>query len=125
MNHAVTVLLFNSGRVLAISRGDDLDDWGLIGGKVEDEETLFDAAQREAREEAEVGLLSAHTFPVFTSLARTRMTTTFLGHVYLLPLELPHTREGKVEWKSPWQLCTPSCTYRAYNHKLFTHLGLM
>ncbi len=128
MNYAVTLLAFNadgSGRILSISRGLDLDDWGLVGGKVEPGEDLADAIEREAYEEAKVKFCTT-PLPVFTTMARTRMCTTFLVTAFGLPPdpELPQTREGKVAWKEPRELCTDASTYRKYNRKLFQYLGL-
>ena len=128
MNYAVTLLVFNadgSGRILSISRGPYLDDWGLVGGKVEPGENLEDAIVREAHEEAEVKFATT-PLPVFTTMALTRMCTTFLVTAFGLPpdLELPHTREGKVAWKHTYELCAPGSTYRGYNEALFKHLGL-
>lgn len=129
MNFAVTLLAFHSdgsGRILAISRGDDLLDWGLVGGKVETLETFEDAIIREAEEEAGCRLVKGHLYPVYTGIARTRMTTTFLSTAFGVPRdgELPRTREGQVAWKLPSDLCTPKCSYIAYNTRLFKHLEL-
>lgn len=129
MNFAVTLLAFHSngsGRVLSISRGDDLNDWGLVGGKVEVGETFEEAIIREAVEEASCHLVEHHFYPIFTAIGRTRLTTTFLATVFGLPPdpELPHTREGQVAWKFPYELCTSTATYRAYNRRLFEQLRI-
>ena len=129
MNYAVTLLAFNadgSGRILSISRGLDLDDWGLVGGKVEPwDESLKNAIRREAFEEAKVKF-ATDPLPVFTTMARTRMCTTFLVTAFTLPPdpELPLTREGKVAWKEPRELCADASTYAVYNRQLFKCLGL-
>lgn len=128
MMYAAVILAFDtkgSGLVLAISRGADQDNWGLVGGKVEPSESPIEAALREADEEA--GLISKPQFlvPVYTGVARTRMTTTFLVTDFdALPDPLPSTREGAVAFLSPHILCRPSCTYQDYNTRLFRHLGL-
>lgn len=131
MKHAVALLVFhpdNSGRVLAISRGSNLQDWGLVAGKVESGETLEQALRREAQEEALVSFLPFPLIPIFTSKTKTRMTTTFMaqrGGVLVLEVsEIPVTREGTVAWKHPSDLCTKSCSYRDYNWRLFKHLGV-
>lgn len=126
MIQAVTILMFNpdgSGRVLAISRGEDLDDWGLVGGKVEPNEALTAAIRREVMEEANIAV--GDVVPVFAAIARTRFTTTFApGATFALPPQLPHTREGKVAWKAPWMLCRASSSYHRYNIAMFKRLGV-
>ena len=53
IQYAVQVVLFNDkGEVLAVSRKDDHNDFGLIGGKMDPEDrTTWDAAVRETKEE--------------------------------------------------------------------------
>ena len=46
-----TVLLFNQGQILAVSRKDDPNDFGLPGGKLDPGETFTAGAIREVREE--------------------------------------------------------------------------
>lgn len=45
------VLLFNQGQILAVSRKDNPEDFGLPGGKLEPEETFEQGAIREVKEE--------------------------------------------------------------------------
>lgn len=45
------VLLNNKGEVLAVSRKNDHTDFGIIGGKVDNNETIEQAAIRETKEE--------------------------------------------------------------------------
>ncbi len=128
MKFDVTLLLFRPDapytQILAISRGDDLNDWGLVGGKVEAEECLADALVRETWEESQVRMYVGMLMPVYTGIAKTRLTTTFLASESTLPTELPHTREGKVKWLTPHHLVGLNCTYHEYNRKLFEHLRL-
>lgn len=126
MNFAVTLLLFRPEasytQILSISRGSDLDDWGLVGGKVEAGETFEHALNREVREEA--GAVLGELVPVYTGLARTRLTTTYLATDAAVPDKMFVTREGTVAWKTPWHLIAETCTYRDYNIKMFEHLRL-
>lgn len=57
------VLLFNNGKILAVSRKDNPNDFGLPGGKADDGETFHDAAVREVKEET--GLDIFGLIPIF------------------------------------------------------------
>jgi 8-oxo-dGTP pyrophosphatase MutT (NUDIX family) len=51
--HAVqAVLLNNHNQILCVSRKDDHNDFGLVGGKVEEGESIEDALVREVKEES-------------------------------------------------------------------------
>ena len=64
--HAVCFLLMNDdGLVLALSRGEDLDAWGMPGGKVEPNESLDMALVRETYEES--GYVVANPLAVYTA----------------------------------------------------------
>jgi 8-oxo-dGTP pyrophosphatase MutT (NUDIX family) len=52
MKKAVCVILFNGDKILAVSRKTDHNDFGLVGGKVEDTDPSVEfAIIREAKEE--------------------------------------------------------------------------
>lgn len=53
MKYAVQAVILNDkGEVLAVSRKDDHNDFGLVGGKMDPtDESIFDALQREVKEE--------------------------------------------------------------------------
>ena len=52
LKHTVHVALFNDkGEVLMVSRKDDLNSFGLPGGKLDDNETLEEGIIRETLEE--------------------------------------------------------------------------
>lgn len=57
------VLLFNQGQILAVSRKNNPDDFGLPGGKLEPNETFEEGAIREVKEET--GLDIFGLTPVF------------------------------------------------------------
>ena len=76
MKHAVQVVLLNEdNEVLAVSRKDDHNDFGLIGGKVDEEDyypsdecdsTNIRAAIREVKEETGLDIKGLYMFGVFS-----------------------------------------------------------
>ena len=55
MKEAVQVVILNdNGEVLAVSRKEDHNDFGLVGGKVDEGETPIQAILRETLEEREI-----------------------------------------------------------------------
>lgn len=129
MNFAVTLLLFRPEapytQILAISRGHDLTDWGLVGGKVDPGETLMSAIIREVQEESDITFGHPSTLtPVYTGLAKTRMCTTFLATRANIPEELPTSREGQVKWSTPHHIVSSQSTYHEYNRRMFKHMGI-
>lgn len=130
MKYAAVVLIFSSeNHVLSISRsGNRFREDVLPGGKLATDneqpmERLKDTARRTVREKAAVD--AWHLVPVFTALARTRITTTFLVTDFNLPDVFPTTRKGKASWQPIRNLCTHWCTYQQYNTRLFKHMGLL
>ena len=67
MTHAVLGLYEYAGKILAVTRRDNYEDWGLPGGKLEEGETPLEALTREFKEET--GLIIEqpilYTFPFF------------------------------------------------------------
>lgn len=73
---AVTAIMFYGGKVLAVSRKDNFQDFGTPGGKVDPGENLVHALIREVFEET--GLTPLNFEPIFTREDDEYHTTTFL-----------------------------------------------
>jgi 8-oxo-dGTP pyrophosphatase MutT (NUDIX family) len=92
---ALVVLINSKGEVLAVSRKDNHEDMGLIGGKCDKGESPIDAAIRETKEE--VGLDITNLRCIFQQFRNGRMGYTYLadysGEIHT---EEPHV----VKWTS-------------------------
>lgn len=113
------------GRILAISRPNNREDFGLIGGGVERtdgdldadrEGTLRRAAVRELWEEAGIRLQPHQLKPVYQAQARRRYATVFVPTVPPDPPRLGLNEEGWVAWVEPEKICSGS--FGTYNRKL-------
>lgn len=122
---SVVGLFWRGPLLLAISRKDNHEGFGLPGGKIEPGETPEKALVRECDEE--VGVTLKHFGPIFDHLDRVEgnerrpcrcfAVMTWEGE--------PVSKEGaKVAWVHPARLLFRSCSYRDYNRALFKHLGV-
>jgi ADP-ribose pyrophosphatase YjhB (NUDIX family) len=66
---AVTAIIEDKGRVL-LDRRADAPFWGLIGGHLEDDESLLEGLRREVREETGLQIRSASLFGTFSDPSR-------------------------------------------------------
>lgn len=120
MRQAATVLIFNDqGKILAVSRKNNPNDFGLPGGKVDADETPAQAAVRELREETGLALYSPT--PIFRREdADGFITTTFTG---LTVGDIRSTEEGVVAWIDQETLFAGS--FGDYNRKLLSTINKM
>lgn len=115
MKDAACMVIINpkSGLILGVSRKNDHEDMGIIGGKREEDETIEEAAVRECLEET--GITVTEMVEIFRGPARTRMVTTYLALAWHgTPTS---SEEGVVKWIDPAELFTG--TYGEYNKRLF------
>lgn len=110
---AIVLYRRDDGLWLAISRGDDLDDWGFVGGKGMPGEAPSQTADREFEEETggrAFGLVLVYENAVPSG----RKCFAFAAREVSLD-GLKVSREGTVAWRTTAELVAPSCTYAAYN----------
>lgn len=124
MKQAVCVLIPNEfGNVLCVSRKDDITDWGLPGGKVEDGELLVHAAIRETAEETGHRVSINTTVSPFVGRCGEYIVTTYLADIvdyFYYPVSQVET--GKVEFRSPSELLTGS--FSRYNEFCLSHFSV-
>ena len=108
---AVTVILFNQGRILGVSRKDNHQDFGLPGGKLEDHESFEQAAKREVLEET--GLTTFGLHPIFWRVDGEYYVITYMGQ---WKGEVNTEESGKAEWIT-WEELEAG-TFGKYNREL-------
>lgn len=113
MKQAVVALIFNEvNGILAVSRKDDPNAFGLPGGKVDPGETLPEAIVREVEEET--GLIVTQ----FCEIFKIKVDDQFEGTTYLCKVagEINTTESGKVKWVGWPELINGP--FGEYNQKL-------
>lgn len=115
------------GYVLAISRGTDLSNWSLPGGKTEAGESFEEAALRELFEETGVDGRTGRLSPVLEEYQARKHAVIFLleGQVLMPPVLESRPFEGYVDWKRPDELLAPTCWHREQNVVAFSRVGLL
>jgi len=119
----------NDGKILSVSRGYDISDWGLPGGMAQPGETPSQTAARELHEETGITPdTSAEFVPVYNGMSHYHFTTIFaINGMIFLPRDkfrsVPF--EGYVEWLNPEELTRPSCTFGVIQKEIFITLGIM
>lgn len=128
MRAACVIIQDSDGKILAISRGGDILDWSLPGGRVESGEAISDAAIRELYEETQCVISTDAKVSFVAKYLSGRNTTYF----YLVEGDIivPNTLEsipfeGYVDWKLPQELVTKYCTFGKIQLKLFKHLNIL
>ena len=119
------LLMDKDGKILAISRGENTDEMGMPGGKVQPDESLEIAAVRETFEET--GYVVAAPEPVYTAFVPGEINTictVFVAHVVAQAPDAPRSIpfEGIVKWVEPIVLVKGP--FGEYNRALFEHLNI-
>lgn len=126
MTHAAFCVVRRGGRVLAISRGHDVFDWGLPGGKLEAGESFEQGAARELREETGV---ETH-LGALRQVMHLRRESGEVAFFEVRSCEVPDDLrsepfEGHVAWLRPHDLLGPGCRYRVHAAVILARLGAL
>lgn len=124
MKEAVVALIIKDGLILAISRRHNRSKFGLIGGKVDSDESREQALIREVKEETGVHvILSEHIFTRVEPKERPEGEDFYTYCYYALAWEgEPHnSEEGEVKWLTQAELTSPEIgAFADYNARTLT-----
>jgi 8-oxo-dGTP pyrophosphatase MutT (NUDIX family) len=118
---ACCLVLADDGKVLAVSRRDDPNAWGMPGGKVDPGEEPMEAAARELKEET--GLDATRLHQVFVK----QDADGFVTYTFACEVEgqINTEESGVIRWVHPSVLTDPTVSpFTDYNVELFKRLGL-
>lgn len=123
----VVVVHPDEKRILAISRDENVWDWGFPGGGAESDvdDDVEDTARRELFEET--GVDAGVLIPIHRRQSDTHCTTTFMAEtIYSWPAVLRSDPfEGYVAWVETQILLAPTSRYREHTTEILQLMGLI
>lgn len=118
---ACVFIVSSDGRVLAVSRKHDPNDFGMPGGKVDPGESPWEAARRECREETGLEVTAMNRDPFHDELDDNGYRCiTFRA---IVDGEINTEEAGVVRWVSPDDLMAGS--FGPYNQKVLRKAGML
>lgn len=120
MKTAVVALIIKDGLILSISRRDNKDKFGLIGGKVDDKETLHEALIREVYEETNLNISDMVFIFEREEPAATRNGLNFFTYCYYCQTwsgTPTDSEEGLVRWLTAGELTGKRGAFPDYNRR--------
>lgn len=121
MRQAVVALIIRDGLILGISRRYDKTKFGLVGGKVDADETLEAALNREVFEESSVILRWAHQFFHREEPAESPDGEDFECYCFYASEWKgdPKTmEEGEIAWLTAQELTSTKAAFPDYNTRM-------
>jgi ADP-ribose pyrophosphatase YjhB (NUDIX family) len=125
VKRAACIFIIEGDKILATSRKDNPNDFGLLGGKCKEGESFEDAAVRELFEESGFRAYDLHF--VFERRDKEFIVKTFMPEKWFgkLPTDEEQKKkgEGRVKWATVEELLEGS--FGDYNRNLFKYLGII
>lgn len=118
---ACVLIVAKDGRVLAVSRKHNPNDFGLPGGKVDPGEMPWDAARRECQEETGLTVTSLNRAPIHD--AQDPGGYRCITYSAIVSGEIDTNEAGVVRWVEPQVLMAGS--FGSYNRIVFKKAGLI
>ena len=120
IKQAACVIITNpeTKKILIISRKDNHNDFGLPGGKKEENETLAQCAVRELREETGFIVDEKDLIFVYASVRPNLVCSTFNATSYTGEIS-SSTEEGLVKWGDWEDITNDSSSFAVYNKNLY------
>lgn len=124
MKFCSCVLILNSNnQILSVSRKDNHDDWGLPGGKLDDNESFIEAAIRETFEETGYNIKIIDEFNYFESKDSDFLVRTYRAKILdECPKPISVKETGLVAYKNISELLVNS--FSEYNLNCFRYFNL-
>jgi len=117
---AVSAIIFNKkGQVLCVSRKDDYNDFGAIGGKIDPGETPQQAIIREIKEETNLKVKEEDLVEIFNGKCYTKENESKINICYLVKKykgKPKQMEKGLVVWDSFYRIIEGS--FGKYNEKV-------
>lgn len=128
MKSATCLLCERDGKYLSVSRKDDSTKWGLVGGKVDPNESNAEAIQRETHEEVGV-IASLISFqPLLSAFCPGDVNFWVTTYLWVDPYpiednELKAENGLTIDWKTEEELCDSHISpFSEYNKQVFVAL---
>ena len=119
---AAIVVIPKGPLILSVTRGGDMFDFGLPGGKLDPGENAEAAARREVFEET--GLSVGH----IQFVQKFKNDDGWTVHAFITDDydgKVRGSDEGAALWVEPSDMVQPGCTFRKYNQRLLRKLRLI
>jgi ADP-ribose pyrophosphatase YjhB (NUDIX family) len=118
---AALAIVQKDGLLLSISRENDFEDFGLVGGKLEPGENWLAGLVREVREEAKVEIISANLVHEGDT-EDAHYVRVYVCRLEEYPETFPVNPEGVVKWARPEELV--SGCFQRFNRKALSSAGI-